>query len=201
MRFMFALGLLVVVSTALPATATRIAAGSMPASDVTPVPVLSQALEASPEAVSAPSRQPAQSPIQASGAVFSRIRIPAIGVDEIIRSGVALSVIDRGVAHWIGTSPPGGSGNVVLAGHRTTHSRPFYALDRLEPGDLIYLEDANGFDVMYRVVDTFIVQPEDIWITYEFGKPMLTMFACHPLGSANQRIVVQADLVAGRRIS
>jgi len=118
-----------------------------------------------------------------------------------VRSGIALSVIDQGVAHWAGTSKPGGPGNVVLAGHRTTHSRPFWDLDRLSEGDLIYLEDGAGFDVIYRVSDTLIVDPEDLWISYDLGKPMVTLFACHPRGSARHRIVVQADLVAGRRIA
>ena len=133
--------------------------------------------------------------------MMSHLQIPAIDVDETVRSGISLTVIDQGVAHWSGTSSPGGDGNVVLAGHRTTHSRPFWALDRLEPGDLIYLEDGTGFDVMYKVTNTFIVTPDDIWISYDLGKPMMTLFACHPRGSANQRIVVQADLVAGRRIA
>lgn len=201
MRFMVALGLLVVASTALPVAAVPIATDSKPAIDAIPASIVPPTAIASVDPVAAPSRQRVDSPTQASGAVVSRIRIPSLGVDEVIRSGVALSVINQGVAHWVGTSAPGGAGNVVLAGHRTTHSRPFYLLDRLDPGDLIYLEDSNGFEVMYRVSDTFIVQPEDIWITYEFGKPMVTMFACHPRGSANQRIVVQADMVAGRRIS
>ena len=129
------------------------------------------------------------------------MRIPSINLDEPIRSGVALDVIDAGVAHWVGTSAPGGSGNMVLAGHRTVHTAPFHDLDRLEPNDLIYVTDHRGFEVMYKVTDTFIVTPRDIWITYEHGKPMLTMFACHPKGSAARRIVVQADLVAGRPIS
>ena len=133
--------------------------------------------------------------------VVSHLRIPSIGVDEQIRSGISLSVINQGVAHWAGTSEPGGSGNVVLAGHRTTHTRPFANLDRLEVGDLVYLEDGDGFEVMYRVSNTIIVSPEDIWISYDLGKPMVTMFACHPKGSARQRIVVQAELVAGRRVA
>lgn len=133
--------------------------------------------------------------------MVSHLRIPAIGVDETVRSGIAIAVIDQGVAHWAGTSAPGGFGNVVLAGHRSTHSRPFWALDRLANGDLIYLEDGSGFDVMYKVTDTFIVTPDDVWISYDFGKPMVTLFACHPRGSADQRIVVQADMVAGRRIA
>ena len=53
----------------------------------------------------------------------------------------------------------------------------------------------------YRVSDTFIVAPEDIWISYDLGRPMVTMFACHPKGSARQRIVVQAELLAGRRVA
>jgi sortase A len=203
MRFMVVFGLMVVASTALPAAAIRVATESMTATEAIAaqavVPGAKSATAA--HAVPAPSRQPTSSPSQESGAVVSHLRIPSLGVNEIVRSGIALSVIDRGVAHWVGTAAPGGDGNVVLAGHRTTHTRPFSALDRLEPGDLIYLEDGDGFEVIYRVSDTFIVQPEDIWITYDFGKPMLTMFACHPKGSARQRIVVQADLVAGRRIA
>ena len=146
-------------------------------------------------------RQPTFHRSQSSGVDIGSIRIPTIGLDEVVRSGVAMSVIDRGVAHWAGTVAPGDDGNVVLAGHRTTHSKPFHDLDRLEPGDLVYLEDAHGFEVMYRVRETFIVDPADLWITYDRDEPMLTMFACHPKGSARFRIVVTADLVAGRRIA
>ena len=148
-----------------------------------------------------PARQPTFHRSQSSGVDVGSIRIPVIGVDEPVRSGVAMSVIDRGIAHWAGTVAPGEEGNVVLAGHRTTHSQPFHDLDKLEPGDLIYLEDAQGFEVMYKVRETFIVDPADLWITYDSDTPMLTMFACHPKGSARFRIVVTADLVAGRRIA
>lgn len=149
----------------------------------------------------APSRQPVFHRSQASGALVSHIRIPAIGLDEEIRAGVALSVIDQGVAHWVGTAAAGDSGNVVLAGHRTTHSRPFFDLDRLGGGDLVYVQGADGFEVMYRVSETFIVEPDDLWITFETGEAILTMFACHPKGSTRFRIVVRADLVSGRRMS
>lgn len=132
---------------------------------------------------------------------ISHLRIPSIGVDEVIRSGISLAVIDQGVAHWAGTSLPGESGNMVLAGHRTTHTSPFADIDRLEVGDLVYVEDGDGFEVIYRVSDKFIVRPEDIWISYDLGRPMVTLFACHPKGSARQRIVVQAELLAGRRIA
>lgn len=178
-RFMSVLGLVFSFFGAVPAIA-----GSVPE-----------------DAAPAPSRQPSFHYTQSIGTVVSHIRIPEIGVDEAIRAGISLSVIDRGVAHWSGTSSPGGPGNVVLAGHRTTHSRPFWGLDQLDAGDLVYLEDGTGFDVMYKVADAFVVEPDDLWISYDFGRPMVTMFACHPRGSARYRIVVQADLVAGRKIA
>jgi sortase A len=147
------------------------------------------------------SRQPAGAAVQAIGTELGRLRIPAIELDETIRAGVSLSVINEGVAHWVGTADPGDSGNVVLAGHRTTFSAPFHDLDRLDSGDLVYLTDAGGFEVMYKVAETMVVAPEDIWITYETTAPMVTMFACHPKGSARYRIVVRAEQVAGRRIA
>ncbi|MEN8041396.1 MAG: class E sortase [Actinomycetota bacterium] len=146
-------------------------------------------------------RQPVFHRSQASGTVLGSIRIPAIGLDETVRSGVAMAVIDQGVAHWSGTSLPGGAGNVVLAGHRTTNTRPFNKLDLLEVGDLVYMTDGTGFDVMYRVSSAYVVDPNDMWITYDRPTPTVTMFACHPKGSARFRIVVEAGLLAGRRIA
>ncbi len=148
-----------------------------------------------------PARQAVFHSSQASGATIGNLRIPAIGLNETVRSGVALSVIDRGVAHWSGTAQPGESGNVVLAGHRATKTKPFRDLDKLKLGDLVFMTDGRGFDVMYRVSDTYIVDPNDLWITYDGETPSVTMFACHPKGSVRYRIVVNADLVAGRKIA
>ena len=146
-------------------------------------------------------RQRADAPAQSAGFTQAQMRIPAIGLDEAVRAGVDLSVIDRGPAHWIGTALPGSSGNVVIAGHRTTHGAPFRNLHQLEPGHLVYVTDPRGFEVMYRVVETFVVTPDALWITWDNGEALLTMFACHPLGSAAKRIVVRAEMVANRLIA
>lgn len=144
----------------------------------------------------APSRMAVSAPSQATGHAFGSLRIPAVGVDETIREGVSLAVIDRGVAHWVGTGQPGAAGNVVLAGHRSTHSAPFADLDRLQIGDRIYVAGVDGIEAAYRVGAVFVVTPQDVWITYEYGRPLVTLFACHPKGSATHRIVVQGDLVS-----
>ncbi len=143
------------------------------------------------------SRQPVIDWTQSLGFETSRIQIPSLGLDLPIYEGVALDVLDKGVGHWVGTAMPGDDGNMVLAGHRTTHSAPFRDLDRIEIGDLIYLTDRSDFDVMYRVTDVFVVSPDDTWITFDGDRPMATLFACHPKGSERQRIVVQAEMVGG----
>ncbi len=134
-------------------------------------------------------------PGQSSGVEMATLSIPAIGVEETVRSGVAMSVIDQGPAHWAGTSEPGGDGNVVLAGHRTTKTRPFYRVDRLEKGDLIIFSglSSDGFPyaATYAVSEILIVEPKDVWITYETGEPIVTLFACHPKGSVRERIVIR----------
>jgi sortase A len=146
-------------------------------------------------------RQRVDAPSQSAGYVVGQIRIPAIGVDETVRAGVADHIIDQGPAQWMGTASAGTAGNMVIAGHRTTHSAPFRHLDSLEHGDLVTVTDPNGFEVLYRVVESFVVTPDDVWITWDNGRPYVTLFACHPLGSAAQRIVVRAEMVAGRLIA
>jgi sortase A len=144
-----------------------------------------------------PHRLAANHPGQASGREVGFLQITKIGLAETVRYGIAMEVIDKGPAQWAGTSAPGGPGNVVLAGHRTTKTRPFYHLDRLDPGDAILMGDGTAFPALYRVTETFVVDPHDVWITYDTGDPVITLFACHPRGSARHRIVVRGVLREG----
>lgn len=123
-----------------------------------------------------------------------RISIPAIGLDHEIYEGVWLTVIDVGPGHWPGTPMPGGYGNAVFAGHRVTHSHPFLDLDRLVAGDEIVFTMVDGSRHLYRVTEQLIVAPRDLWIVDQAPGRTLTLFACHPKGSARQRIVVRAVL-------
>ena len=125
---------------------------------------------------------------------IGRIVIPAIGLDSQLGEGMTLTEIDRGPAHWPGTAMPGALGNVVVAGHRTTRSSPFRHIDALEEGDEIRFQVGERVAV-YLVTDSFVVEPTDVWIAQQTPSRMVTLFACHPLGSAAQRIVVRGELV------
>ena len=147
------------------------------------------------------SRQPAGSAMQSLGTQLGSVRIPAIDVDWSMYAGVDLGVLSDGPGHWVGTANPGDDGNVVIAGHRTTHGAPFGDLDRLDAGDLILFEGRHGVDIMYSVTETLIVTPDAIWVTYDTGDDIATLFACHPKGSLRQRIVVRAKLVGDGKIA
>lgn len=126
--------------------------------------------------------------------LVGRIVIPAIGLDEDLHQGMTLTAINRGPSHWPGTALPGQLGNAVIAGHRTTYSRPFHDLDQLEPGDRVIYRTAAG-EFTYAVTGTEIVTPDEVRIADQTAGYTSTLFACHPPGSAALRIVTHLQLL------
>lgn len=117
-----------------------------------------------------------------------QLEIPAIGLSQPLFEGVTLTAINRGPSHWPGTAMPGEVGNVVVAGHRTTYTKPFWSLNELVPGDeLIFTID--GERIVYVLDRIEIVYPTDIHIIEQTHARTATLFGCHPRGSARQRIV------------
>ena len=86
---------------------------------------------------------------------------------------------------------------MAIAGHRTTYGAPFRKLDKVEKGDRIIVELPYGTFV-YRVERTQIVDDSALWVTDKVGYNRLVLTACHPLYSAEQRVVAFARL-ADRR--
>ncbi|MBL0203572.1 MAG: class E sortase [Candidatus Microthrix sp.] len=106
------------------------------------------------------------------------------------RGGCGLGALLRGAGHWPGTAEPGQTGNMVIAGHRTTHGAPFRRLDELRVGDDVGI-GASGQVVTYRVTGTEIVDPGQVEVARPTTTATATLFACHPPGSAAKRIVVR----------
>ena len=102
-------------------------------------------------------------------------------------------VIDAGPAHWPGTAAFGAWGNVVLAGHRTSHTEPFLRNAELAPGDDIVLSDPTG-SYHYAVTSVEVVPNTAMWIVDQHPGRTLTIFTCHPIGSSTERLVVHAEL-------
>ena len=130
------------------------------------------------------------------GSAFAFLRIPKIGVDEVLFQGVDPETLKSGPGHMERTPLPGHPGNSVLSGHRTTHGRPFFDFDLLEVDDQIEIESAVGIHT-YVVREVRIVAPTDVWVTNERPGGWLTLTTCHPKFSARERLVVWAEMVSG----
>lgn len=117
------------------------------------------------------------------------LEIPSIGLSQPLFEGVTLTAIDRGPSHWPGTAMPGELGNVVIAGHRTTRTRPFWDLDLVQPGDELIFTMSDGRRIVYELDRIEIVDASAIHIIDQSYAHTATLFGCHPKGSARQRIV------------
>jgi sortase A len=116
------------------------------------------------------------------------ISIPRLDLKSHVFSSAQL---DRGPAWWPVTGRPGGGDTVAVAGHRTTHTHPFYSLERLRPGDAVYVS-YRGRAYGYRVAGTRVVSADDLHIADAVGYERLLLTACTPRGSARYRLVVEA---------
>ena len=138
---------------------------------------------------------PASTPVVAHerrGSSVSTLAVPRLHLRLRI---YAAAELDRGPAWWPVTGRPGGGDTVAIAGHRTTHTHPFYFLDRLRRGDRVYVRYEQATHA-YRVTDTRVVPSSDLHIADAVGHERLLLSACTPRGSAAFRLVVEARLAS-----
>lgn len=123
------------------------------------------------------------------------LRIPSIGVDQVVVQGVGENDLTRGPGHYPGTSMPGEAGNTAIAGHRTTWGHPFYSLDAVPRGARVDLTTTQG-SFVYTTRSIFVVSPDDTAVLAPTAVPSLTLTTCNPRYSAAQRLVLRAVLTA-----
>lgn len=172
-----------VVAAAPTTEAPTTTASPAPVADVTPV------------ALPVPEDSPADPYAATPYVVHGTLDLPAIGVSQPLHEGVTLTAINHGPSHWPGTAMPGQVGNVVVAGHRTTYTRPFHDLDLLQPGDPLVFTMSDGTVFTYELTGTTVVGSDGMHIVEQTPERTATLFACHPKGSAAQRIVAHFRLV------
>ncbi len=129
------------------------------------------------------------------GDPLTRIEIPKIGLDTIVVAGTSQEALKAGAGHYPQTPLPGEKGNVAIAGHRTTHGRPFNQVDALAPGDKIVLTTPVGRFIYEVAQAPWITDPFDWSVIEPSDEPLLTLTTCHPKGSDRKRLIVRAQLV------
>lgn len=142
--------------------------------------------------VAPPDPPPSTTPV-VDDSVIGGIEIPRLGLDVPLHQGIEMTFINRGPSHWPGTAMPGNAGNVVVAGHRVTKTKPFRHIDSLLVGDEVVFT-VDGGRWVYRVTGHEVVDDQAMWITEQTAEATATLFACHPPGSAAYRWVTRLAL-------
>lgn len=138
----------------------------------------------------------------------SHVSIPAIGVDADVRvpGSVDVTTLDHLLSLGAVYYPGSGSleaGNVFIFGHSTNWSvvrnqayKTFNDLDKLQPGDYIYL-DAGGQTATYEVENVRVAPDSEVLVSFAGDDRRLTLSTCNTFGQKAERIVVEARAVGG----
>jgi len=144
-----------------------------------------------------PPAAPEAPPAPATDLRPTRVYAPKAGIDapvtEVFLQDGAWGVADYAAGYLHGTGVPG-DGNMVMAGHKGIYGAVFANLERVRPGDDIWVE-AAGRRFHYRVRATGNVWPSDVEVMYPTPTPTLTLLTCTNWDM--QRFVVVADLIDG----
>jgi sortase A len=130
--------------------------------------------------------------------LMARVKIPSIDVDLPIYHGTSDTVLEHGIGHLEGTALPvgGSSTHSVITGHRgLATSELFTHLDQVDVDDTFTIE-VFGEVLVYRVIETLVVEPEDTEsLLIQPGRDLLTLVTCTPLGINSHRILVTGERV------
>ncbi len=129
------------------------------------------------------------------GDAIARLRIPRLGVDEIVVNGTDSETLKRGPGRYLGSGMPGEGELVYIAGHRTTYGAPFSHIDQLGKGDPVFLELPYGM-FEYVVTGYRIVPSNELSVLRSRGYEQLALQACHPRFFATERYIAYAKPVS-----
>jgi len=105
----------------------------------------------------------------------ARLRVPSLGIDQIILSGASGRNLAFGPAHVL-ASQALGTGTSIVSGHRDTH---FRFLQNLEEGNMILIETSDGKDYSYTVAATEIADTKSNQLKLKNGSSLI-LVTCYP---------------------
>jgi sortase A len=151
-----------------------------------------EALESMRHAPPAESKPTPQT--MAVGEAIGTLEITRVGLAGVVVEGDSDAVLDRAIGHLPDTPLPWKDGNSALAAHRDTIFRP---LKGVRLGDVLRLKTPHG-DFDYRVTETLIVKPDEVWVLDPTPVTTLTLISCWPfnyIGHAPERFIVRAERI------
>jgi sortase A len=133
--------------------------------------------------------------ISKRGDAVARLRVPRLGLNEIIVNGTDHNSLKRGPGRYLGAAMPGEGELVYIAGHRTTYGAPFSRIDKLRVGDKVFVELPYA-TIEYAITGHRIVAATETSVLKSKGYEQLLLQACHPRFFASHRYIAYAKPVA-----
>ena len=152
-----------------------------------------------------PEKAPPVTPGGGKISAAMKITVPKLELKDVaVPTGSRQAELDReGILHLRGSGLPWIAGsNTFITGHalgfpRTRVPYAFYKLDKMKPGDEIFIEDKDGQRYTFRVYDLLTVEPNDYWTTYPVeGKTVVSLQSCTPIPTFKHRLIVRGELVS-----
>ena len=138
--------------------------------------------------------QPTRAWPWADAAPVARIRVPRLGVEEIVLSGGSGEAMAFGPTLLPAGGRLGERGTAVFAAHRDTH---FAFLRDVRPGDLIVVEEVNGRTYRFRAGAGRVVRYDAFGVDRHGVRPSIVLATCWPIGGSGRgplRYVVSAEM-------
>ena len=127
-----------------------------------------------------------------------RLRVPGLGVDQIVLAGASGRSMAFGPSHLDGSAQPGAAGHGLLFGHRDTH---FRFLQHLQTGARIAVQGRDAVWRDYEVVGSRVVDARRARLLQGDGRARLSLVTCYPFDSLDPggplRYVVHAVAASG----
>ncbi|MEX1997487.1 MAG: class E sortase [Candidatus Andersenbacteria bacterium] len=136
----------------------------------------------------------------------SWIRIPSLALNvplalsPTLEDTDILKTLDQGAALYPNGILPGQLGNTFISAHSTgepwkgKYRFAFLKINDIEPGNVIHL-DYQGARYTYTVVAKEIIHPApDYRVVSDRPIPTVTLMACWPLWTTNQRMLITGEL-------
>ena len=112
----------------------------------------------------------------------ARLRVPDLGVDQIVLAGASGRTLAFGPGHLDQTAAPGEAGHSVISGHRDTH---FAFLRDLAPDTKLQVQRSDGGWRSYRVRVSEVIDSRNARLSLAADRPALTLVTCWPFDTAD----------------
>ena len=129
------------------------------------------------------------------GDAVARLRIPALGVGEIVVNGTDTGSLKRGPGRYLGSGMPGEGKLVYIAGHRTTYGAPFSRIDRPATRATASSSSCPTRRSSTRSPAAGSCRPSQLSVLKSKGFEQLVLQACHPRFFASHRYLAYAKPV------